>query len=402
MAILVAALPIACSFVAMPSLVRSVVFDDRAVVAFAEGAHASVAIDLPSNTSRLEIELATWPVGDHVLLFSGLPLRLAFDLDNALWPETLRISKVGLTVEAANGCVVHHQSFASPLANDLHVVPLRCMGIAWNSGGNIVASSCFEVRFLPSAELIGRFQELAASTQASGDVGLLLSIARFFDGLLPWREFFRERSVVVSGCGTGGELIALDLLGAESVCGVEMEGIELELASTVAAAVPGISTVKYLPGLPGVHMCDVVMSRHVIEHVPQALRNGYLAEIAMVIKPGGYLLLEAPNQLCPIEPHTGIRFFHWLSEVQQDSAIAYFEEKAKWGETFGRELHLLKTLRGHSNGSLVEIEELSSPFFELIETRSFDTTFVISDGASRSGDVIQAVLRRKSDGAEHA
>jgi SAM-dependent methyltransferase len=263
-------------------------------------------------------------------------------------------------------------------------------------------SAVAEVRLLPDKDVYADYQALAESTQASGDVLPLVSIARFFDGLLLWQDFFCGRSVVVSGCGTGGELAALQILGAVAVQGIEMEGPEFAIASATAAWLSDVSVVKYEEGLPGVRSCDVVISRHVIEHVPQAYRGSYFAEIASVLKPGGYLLIEAPNQLCPVEPHTGVRFFHWLQEAQQDLAIAYFEEKAKWDETFGRELHLLKTLRGHSNGSLVEIEELSSPFFELTETRSFDTTFVISDGASCSGDVIQAVLRRKSDDAEHA
>jgi SAM-dependent methyltransferase len=376
------------------------VFDNCSVVAVVEGSTTTLPLKLPSRATRLEVKIGLWPLPSGLSIGGSFGGRLVCNLRALQSPDSLRIGSAGLMVESSGEVVASCEFEASPLASGLSGTPVECSALAFDLEGEVIDSAAFEIRFLPSADVLHAFQSLATSTQASGDVAPLLSIARFFEGLFEWRDYFSGSTVVVSGCGTGGELIALGLLGADSVCGIEMEGAELELAKAATSSVPDLTVMKYTDGLPGVPMCDVVMSRHVIEHVPKMSRGSYFDEIASVLKPGGYLLIEAPNHLCPMEPHTGIRFFHWLSEEQQDSAIAYFEEKARWDEAFGRELHLLQTLRGHSNGSLSEIEELTSANFEIIETRTFDTSFVASEGVAHSGDVIQAVLRRKLNGVD--
>lgn len=55
---------------------------------------------------------------------------------------------------------------------------------------------------------------------------------------------------------------------------------------------------------------DIVVSNHVIEHVPNADRH--LTEIARVIKPGGVVYLATPNRLWPREVHYKLYLLHWL------------------------------------------------------------------------------------------
>jgi SAM-dependent methyltransferase len=55
---------------------------------------------------------------------------------------------------------------------------------------------------------------------------------------------------------------------------------------------------------------DIVVSNHVIEHVPSADRH--LAEVARVLKPGGIVYLATPNRLWPREVHYRVYLLHWL------------------------------------------------------------------------------------------
>ena len=55
---------------------------------------------------------------------------------------------------------------------------------------------------------------------------------------------------------------------------------------------------------------DIVVSNHVIEHVPCA--DQHLAEIARVLKPGGMAYLATPNRLWPLEVHYKLYCLHWL------------------------------------------------------------------------------------------
>jgi SAM-dependent methyltransferase len=55
---------------------------------------------------------------------------------------------------------------------------------------------------------------------------------------------------------------------------------------------------------------DVVVSNHVIEHVPDQERH--LEEIARVLRPGGVCYLATPNRIWPREPHHRVWLIHWL------------------------------------------------------------------------------------------
>lgn len=100
---------------------------------------------------------------------------------------------------------------------------------------------------------------------------------------------------VACGEGYGAALLAG---AAASVIGVDVDG------PTIAAA-----QARY-GGRPGLAFChasgtalpfadasaDVVVSFETIEHLPQRLQAGFVAELARVLRPGGLLVLSAPNR----------------------------------------------------------------------------------------------------------
>lgn len=55
---------------------------------------------------------------------------------------------------------------------------------------------------------------------------------------------------------------------------------------------------------------DVVVSNHVIEHLPDTALH--LAEIARVLAPGGVCYLATPNRAWPFEVHHRVWLLHWL------------------------------------------------------------------------------------------
>jgi len=55
---------------------------------------------------------------------------------------------------------------------------------------------------------------------------------------------------------------------------------------------------------------DIVISNHVIEHLPD--RKRHLAEIRRVLKPKGLLYLAFPNRFFPVDPHYRLPFISWL------------------------------------------------------------------------------------------
>lgn len=63
----------------------------------------------------------------------------------------------------------------------------------------------------------------------------------------------------------------------------------------------------------------LVVSNHVIEHVPDAL--AHLREVARVLAPGAVAYVSTPNRLWPLEPHYKLPFLSWLPRPLADSYV---------------------------------------------------------------------------------
>jgi SAM-dependent methyltransferase len=94
------------------------------------------------------------------------------------------------------------------------------------------------------------------------------------------------------GCGEGGTLRALRARQPHTtVVGCDLSAHRAAIAR-LSASLALVGDAERLP--IGTATCDVVICRHVIEHVDD---KALLAELARVLKPGGQLYLETPLRL---------------------------------------------------------------------------------------------------------
>ncbi|MFK7937247.1 MAG: methyltransferase domain-containing protein [Saprospiraceae bacterium] len=70
---------------------------------------------------------------------------------------------------------------------------------------------------------------------------------------------------------------------------------------------------------------DVVVSNHVIEHLPN--HQLHLSEIYRVLKPNGLLYLATPNKYALMEPHFRLPFLSWLPRKWANSYTQRFRKK---------------------------------------------------------------------------
>ncbi len=122
------------------------------------------------------------------------------------------------------------------------------------------------------------------------------------------------------GCGYGRNLVALAASPASLAVGCDPALGELQRArERLAAPAPGrrarVALVRQepfrLPFRDGTF--DLVVLWQVLEHVfGRVAKRAVLAECARVLRPGGHLLIETPNQWFPFDYHDNrLPFVHW-------------------------------------------------------------------------------------------
>jgi SAM-dependent methyltransferase len=153
-----------------------------------------------------------------------------------------------------------------------------------------------------------------------------LDISRFE----PWvKELSRykditQATVLSSGCGSAGDLLAFMRAGAARVYGIE---VNTELA---ALARMRFSRTEFADALDmrtyegrtlpyESETFDIVFSMHVIEHTHDP--ELYLVELFRVLRPSGVLFLDMPNRYYPIEQHNQLRYIHYLPLETRDVLI---------------------------------------------------------------------------------
>ncbi|HUK61877.1 MAG TPA: methyltransferase domain-containing protein [Dongiaceae bacterium] len=121
------------------------------------------------------------------------------------------------------------------------------------------------------------------------------------------------------GCGYGRNLVALSTLPANLLVGCDVAHGELVKARARVAARPGGATPSLvrqppdrLPFRDGVF--DLVVLWQVLEHVIGGdAKRALIAECVRVLRPGGHLLVETPNQWFPVDYHDNkLPFVHWV------------------------------------------------------------------------------------------
>ncbi len=116
--------------------------------------------------------------------------------------------------------------------------------------------------------------------------------------------------IVDMGCGHGG-LTAL-LRGNHRLVGLDED--RQALIHFTELSIPRIQAMaERLPILT--KSVDVVLAISLVEHIEN--QSAFFVEIARVIRPGGYLVLQVPELRYPIEPHTKWPLLHlWSPEFQ--------------------------------------------------------------------------------------
>lgn len=122
------------------------------------------------------------------------------------------------------------------------------------------------------------------------------------------------------GCGYGRNLVALASLEAALLVGCDPSPAQLRRArERLAPLAPaqrgrvGLARQEpfRLPFREGAF--DLVVLWQVLEHVgPRRAKARVLAEAVRVLRPGGHLLIETPNQWFPVDYHDNqMPFLHW-------------------------------------------------------------------------------------------
>ena len=133
-----------------------------------------------------------------------------------------------------------------------------------------------------------------------------------------WLEF---------GAGWGRNLLALRELGVRDLVGVDISREQVSLAHRL-----GLPELRLIdPGQPLLQMLagrcfDVVLAIDVLEHLSLAQLEAFAADVHALLRPGGLLVLQVPNDLAPFNPVrsgdlTHLRAFTPTS-VQQFFALA--------------------------------------------------------------------------------
>jgi 2-polyprenyl-3-methyl-5-hydroxy-6-metoxy-1,4-benzoquinol methylase len=263
----------------------------------------------------------------------------------------------------------------------------------FGTADELVAQSVVEFRTIDSEDLLARVALYAEESQSGGEYGPLLSLTRFFGPLEAIRDMVVGRSVFVSGCGTGGELIVLASMGARSVVGSEVTGTALDLAIQLTEGNDRISVISTTEAESRQGTFDFALSRHVVEHLPVESRSAYVAHLVDSVREGGSILVEFPNQDCPVEPHTGLEFFHWLDPVQRHRAVEYFSLMAEQGAYSPERARLLASFGDHRNVSLDEFTALVPANAVLSSIKHFDSAFTTDH---RAASTLECILTRTS------
>ncbi|MDB4516434.1 methyltransferase domain-containing protein [Crocinitomicaceae bacterium] len=111
-------------------------------------------------------------------------------------------------------------------------------------------------------------------------------------GRLKYRNtppFRSGRQALDIGCGNGKFMIKLRTLGWD------VQGVEFNAGAVEVCRDSGLSVVHGdldAAGFPDASF-DMVSARHLIEHLPDP--NAFMAEVARILKPGGYLYVRTPS-----------------------------------------------------------------------------------------------------------
>jgi len=137
------------------------------------------------------------------------------------------------------------------------------------------------------------------------------SLIRDFAG----SSFDKGRFVVDLGCGPGG--ITVLLRGNHHLIGLDSD--RYYLRRLVDPSIPAVQArAEHLPLKNG--SVSVIVAISLVEHV--ADHTAFFREVARVLEPDGYAVLQFPELRFPIEPHTKWPFLYVLNPTLQARILA--------------------------------------------------------------------------------
>lgn len=175
---------------------------------------------------------------------------------------------------------------------------------------------------IPNDDLLD-VTELVGS-QFSGNIGPILSFHRFWIFANYKNPIsYKGKNILLSGSGSSAEALICMLSGAKKCVGMDVDERSISFAKKRFSNVEGVS---FTSTLPQEYLFDLIISRHVMEHVAIDRWNSYLSDLSYILSPDGCILIDFPNQKNPIEPHTEILFFHLLNKAERSRIYNYCEQ----------------------------------------------------------------------------
>ncbi len=146
-------------------------------------------------------------------------------------------------------------------------------------------------------------------------------------------ELGRPR-LLISGMGSGSEMIAARNLGFGEIHGTEVDSFYVTLVADRLVGYPGFLPIPVdgmrIPYAEG--SFEFVVSGHIVEHTVDP--GAYVAEHLRVLKPEGYLLIEFPTRFHTRELHTGLPSVEWLPTRLRTGlleSVGYRNGLGRWG-----------------------------------------------------------------------
>jgi len=148
-----------------------------------------------------------------------------------------------------------------------------------------------------------------------------------FDYFVPYIDENAKRSMLISGCAIGSEIIVARKYGFQEIYGTEITKEYLEIASLRLAGTRGFHIDLY----DGLHLpyndgqFTMVYSGHVIEHTISPYK--YFREHMRVLSSGGIFFLEFPNRYHMVELHTNLPSVEYLPWPFRWLALKFLSSK---------------------------------------------------------------------------
>lgn len=191
--------------------------------------------------------------------------------------------------------------------------------------------------------------------------------------LLPVVQRFIKKDgagILEIGCGFGRNLVALSQIPGAQVVGCDIDAVELDQAKKrldnkkIDKVELVLQTAENkLPFAD--NSFDFVVAWQVLEHVlSKDLKKSLLCEMTRVVRDGGYVLVETPNGLFPIDYHdTNLPLVHWLFTKNLRQKLIKIIRKADWPASQYANLYFIRNSLRACSG-IARIEKVTGVYFE--------------------------------------